>query len=100
MDSQNRDKDEQIGPGIRFGADVTNAYAGEVGYDTGPVEYVTEIGSDDDDEMEDQGRMQASHPSTLQRQMVCDCVYIFFDYVFACDRDLISMLCLIFVVNM
>lgn len=66
------DDDQQGGPGIRFGVETsTNAYAGDVGYDVEQFEYDTEIGlENDDDEDEDQGRMEASHPSTLQRQMV------------------------------
>lgn len=70
MDSKDKEKDLS-GPGIRFGADVSNAYAGEVGYDAGPVEYDSELRMDDevDDEV-DQGRMAASHPSTIQRQIV------------------------------
>lgn len=67
------DNEQQGGPGIRFGVDTTaNAYAGEVGYDAGAqIEYDTEIGLDDDEaQEEDQGRMEASHPSTIQRQMV------------------------------
>lgn len=64
--------DQQGGPGIRFGVETsTNAYAGEVGYDVGQLEYDTEIGLENDDaEDEDQGRMEASHPSTIQRQML------------------------------
>jgi hypothetical protein len=70
MKSKNKDSDQQGGPGIRFGVDTTNnAYAGEVGYDGGQEDYDTEIGVNDD-EVEDQGRMSASHPSTLMRQMV------------------------------
>jgi hypothetical protein len=69
--SSNNKEDEQHGPGIRFGADVSNAYAGEVGYDNGTLEYDTELGAENEtEEDDDQGRMQASHPSTLQRQKV------------------------------
>lgn len=65
------DEDEShTSGGIRFGADASNAYAGEVGYDAGPAAYDTEIVDDEEEEEEDQGRMQASHPSTLQRRMV------------------------------
>ena len=71
MDSKDKEND-QTGPGIRFGADVSNAYSGEVGYDAGPVEYDTELHLENEveDEDEDLGRMAASHPSTIQRQMV------------------------------
>jgi hypothetical protein len=56
---------------MRFGADVSNAYAGEVGYDAGPVEYETELLLEHEEEDEvDRGRMAASHPSTIQRRMV------------------------------
>ena len=55
--------------GIRFGADSSNAYAGEVGYDAGPAEYNTEL-VDNEEEIDDEGRMHASHPSTLHRRMV------------------------------
>ena len=62
--------EQQGGPGIRFGIESSsNAYAGEVGYDVGHLEYDTEIGLENDDE-DDQGRMEASHPSTIQRQLV------------------------------
>jgi hypothetical protein len=74
MDSTVGDNEQQSGPGIRFGVDPSaNAYSGEVGYDVGQLEYDTEIGVDNeiDDEAVDQGRMAASHPSTMQRQMVC-----------------------------
>jgi hypothetical protein len=70
MDSKDKEND-QSGPGIRFGADVSNAYAGEVGYDAGTVEYDTELRLENEGEDEvDQGRMAASHPSTIHRQMV------------------------------
>jgi len=59
--------------GMRLGADVENAYAGEVGYDD-KAEYVTELAEEEqereDEEEHDEGRLQASHPSTLQRRMV------------------------------
>lgn len=64
--------EHQGGPGIRFGVETSaNSYSGEVGYDIGQLEYDTEIGLENDDaEEEDQGRTEASHPSTIQRQMV------------------------------
>jgi hypothetical protein len=65
------ESDQQGGPGIRFGVETSsNAYADEVGYDVGQLEYDTEIGLENDVDDEDQGRMEASHPSTIQRQMV------------------------------
>ena len=66
------DNEQQGGTGIRFGVDTSaNAYAGEVGYDVGQLDYDTEIGLENEDaDDEDQGRMEASHPSTIQRQMV------------------------------
>lgn len=73
MDSKDKEGDQSV-PGLRFGADVSNAYAGEVGYDAGPIEYDTEIRLENEIEDEvDQGRMAASHPSTIQRQMVRFC---------------------------
>jgi hypothetical protein len=68
-----KENEQQGGPGIRFGVEVSaNAYSREVGYDDGDVEYDTEIGVDNEaeEDNEDQGRMQASHPSTIHRQMV------------------------------
>jgi hypothetical protein len=59
--------------GIRFGADASNAYAGEVGYDVPAAEYDTELVDEEEDDVDDNddGGMQGgSHPSTLQRQMV------------------------------
>ena len=66
------DNEQQGGTGIRFGVDTSaNAYAGEVGYDMGQLDYDTEIGLENEDaDEEDHGRMAASHPSTIQRQMV------------------------------
>ena len=64
------------GGGIRFGAGASNAYAGEVGYDTASAtaaEYDTELVDEEQEEDVDDndGGMQGgSHPSTLQRQMV------------------------------
>lgn len=55
--------------GIRFGADASNAYAGEVGYDE-PAEYDSELVEEEDEDVDDEGRMQGSHPSTLQRRTV------------------------------
>lgn len=52
--------------GLEFGKDATNAYSGEVGYDNN-MEYTTEIA---DEESDDEGISQPSHPSTLQRIMV------------------------------
>jgi hypothetical protein len=68
-----KDSEQQGGPGIKFGVDVSsNAYAGEVGYDVGQMEYDTEIvvGNDEEEDNDDQGLMKASHPSTVQRQSV------------------------------
>jgi hypothetical protein len=71
---QQQPSDEAVIPngGIRFGADDSNAYAGEVGYDTasGPIEYNTELVDDAEEEEDDQGRTHASHPSTIARRMV------------------------------
>jgi hypothetical protein len=73
------DNEQQGGPGIRFGVETSaNAYADEVGYDVGRLEYDTEIGLENDADEEDQGRMEASHPSTIQRQMVSSLKYCSF----------------------
>lgn len=61
--------------GIRFTAEQAgDTYSGEVGYTSGTAqeEYVTELPLEqDEDEDDDEGQQQsASHPSTLQRQMV------------------------------
>lgn len=55
--------------GLRFGADaVDDAYAGEVGYG-GTDEYTTTEFMEEEDDV-DEGRQAATHPSTLQRNMV------------------------------
>ena len=58
--------------GIRFTAELTgDTYSGEVGY-ANAQEYVTELPLDEqeDEDEDDEGQQSASHPSTLQRQMV------------------------------
>ena len=71
--------------GIRFTAEQAgDTYSGEVGYSSGTAQedYVTELPLEqDEDEDDDEGQQQsASHPSTLQRQMVCTSL---FNYYFA-----------------
>ena len=56
--------------GVRFGADANASYAGDVGYDQGDMEYDTEIAANEEEDAVDEGRREASHPSTLQRKMV------------------------------
>ena len=60
------------GGGIRFGGAVSNAYSGEVGYEDANMEFDTEIptAAEEQEEHDDEGQMQASHPSTLHRRMV------------------------------